>query len=340
MTARNLDAGSIAALPPIYKRLLGAGAASRLSAPGRSGTVGREGDLRLYTSLPKLRRYAELDGKTFLVCVGAMKCATSWIHDYLGSLNDVAVSPLKELHFFSTKFPAYALGDMETLALQRLAFHIKQPGEVADNLRRRPTFQASVDRVQMMYDDDAYFGHFARLCGPDDGTFCDITPAYSVLGPAGFAYLRDFCASQDISLRLLYVMRDPVDRLWSQLRHMTQTSKATDYVTDWAKALQSLNICARADYRGTVTDLDETFPDGDVLYLFYEDLFESAALKRLCAHAGAEYGPAEKRTRRNETELKVEMPADARAAALELLAPQYAFCRERFGDDVPKSWRA
>ncbi len=311
----------------------------RLSAAGPSGTVdGTEGP-RLYTNLPKLRRYAELDGKTFLVCVGAMKCATSWIHDYLGSLPGVAVSPLKELHFFSTKFPAYALGDTEALALKRLDFHIRQPGEAAANLRRRPAFQASVDRVQMMYDDDAYFGHFARLCDPNDRTFCDVTPAYSVLGPAGFEYLRDFCASQDILLKLLYVMRDPVDRFWSQLRHMTQTSKTTDYVRDWAKALQSLSICARADYRGTVTDLDATFPDGEVLYLFYEDLFTKAALTRLCAHASAEYGPAEKGTKRNETELKVEMPEDARAAVHELLAPQYAFCRQRFGDEVPESWQ-
>ena len=71
----------------------------------------------MFPGIADLRRYHELDGKTFLVCVGAMKCATSWIHDYLGTLDGVAVSPLKELHFFNTKFPANALGDMEALAL-------------------------------------------------------------------------------------------------------------------------------------------------------------------------------------------------------------------------------
>ena len=144
----------------------------------------------MFSGISKLRHYGELDGKTLLICVGAMKCATSWIHDYLGGLSGVVVSPLKELHFFNTKFSAHALGDMEALAVKRLGFHLAQSGEAAGNLRRRPTFQASVDRVQMIYDDDAYFGHFARLCAPDTATFCDVTPAYSTLGPCGSARKR------------------------------------------------------------------------------------------------------------------------------------------------------
>jgi hypothetical protein len=209
-----------------------------------------------------------------------------------------------------------------------------------ENLRRRPTFQASVDRAQMLYDDDAYFAHFARICGPDTRTICDVTPAYSVLGPSGFDYLKAFCASQDISVKLLFVMRDPIDRLWSQLRHMTQTSPDKDLVTNWAEAFQSPRVCARADYRGTVNDLDDTFPAEDILYLFYETLFTEASLTRLCHHAGTSLAPAHTGTVKNETSVKAEMPDDARAAAHQLLAPQYAFCRERFGDTVPASWQA
>ncbi|MDJ0630711.1 MAG: sulfotransferase [Rhodobacter sp.] len=293
----------------------------------------------MFSDIRKLRRYRELDGKTFLVCVGAMKCATSWIHDYLGSLSGVTVSPLKELHFFNTKFPANALGDMEALALKRLGFHLSQSGDAVENLRRRETFQASVDRAQMLYDDNAYFAHFARICGPDTQTFCDVTPAYSVLGPSGFEYLKAFCGSQDISLKLLFVMRDPVDRLWSQLRHMTQSNPDKDLVKNWADAFQSPRVCARADYRGVVGDLDDTFPAENILYLFYENLFTDASLTKLCDHAGASLGQADPGNVLNETSVKTEMPDDARAAAQALLAPQYAFCRDRFGDAVPGSWQ-
>ncbi len=294
----------------------------------------------MFSTIRDLRKYDALDGKTFLICIGAMKCATSWIHDYLGSLPGVVVSPLKELHFFSTKFAANALGDMELLAMKRLGFHIRQEGNAVENLRHRPTFQASVDRVQMIYDDDAYFGHFARLCDAETRTFCDITPAYSTIGPTGFEYLRDFCRSQDISVKILYILRDPVDRLWSQLRHMAQTNPESDILTKWAEAFRSPQICARADYRGTITDLDLMFPAEDVLCLFYEELFTEDALRRLCAHANAPFGAADTATVRNETSLKAAMPEDARAEALRLLAPQYAFCRERFGDQVPAGWQS
>jgi hypothetical protein len=286
-----------------------------------------------------LRKYSELDGKTFLIGVGAMRCATSWIHHYLASLREVAVSPLKELHFFSKKFPAHALSDMDAFALKRLGFHMEQAGDAVENLRDRPTFQASVDRVQMIYDDDAYFGHFARLCGPFTRTICDITPAYAVIGRTGFAYLKDFCASQEIALKLLFVMRDPVDRLWSQLCHLGKINPKNDIVAKWPEAIRSPAVCARADYRRTVSDLDDVFPAEDILYLFYEDLFTDASLRRLSRFADVGFHPGDTGEARNRTAVKIDLPEDARVAFSSVLAPQYAFCRQRFGDAVPATWQ-
>jgi hypothetical protein len=292
----------------------------------------------MFPGLPDLRRFDELDGKTFVVCVGAMKCATSWIHNYLEMLDGVAVSALKELHFFNIRFPANALGDMDALALKRLAFHLAREGDQTENLLASPAFRASVDRVQMIYDDDAYFAHFARLVDAGTRTLCDVTPAYSVIGQTGFEYMKAFFASQDVKLKLVYVMRDPVDRLWSQLRHMQQMKPDSEITRKWQEAIESPRICARADYRGTVWDLDAVFPADDLLYLFYEDLFTDAALHRLCDFAGAEFRPGETGKAQNRTSVEVDLPDDARAAFHGLLAPQYAFCRERFGDRVPASW--
>ena len=285
----------------------------------------------------RLQRFDALRGKTLLICIGAAKCATSWIHAYLATLPEVVVSPLKELHFFSAKFAAYALGDMDLLAMKRVAYHLDHAGDDLSALRFGRDFQASVDRMQMIYDDNAYFAHFARLCRP--GTFCDITPAYSVLGPAGFDYLRDFCAVQDIRVRILFVMRDPVDRLWSQLRHLQEMSPQRRITERWEEALQSTAIVARSDYAGTIEDIEARFAAEDILYLFYEDLFTEAALRRLCGFADAGYLPGDTATRRNRTGLERPLPQAARDAFRRALAPQYAFCRDRFGDAVPRDWR-
>lgn len=287
-----------------------------------------------------LRRYPELDGKTFLICIGAAKCATSWLFHYLATLPEMAVSPLKEVHFFDAKFPEFALGDMQALALARLEFHLKQDGAATGNLRQRPTFQASVDRAQMIYDDNAYFGHFARVCGPETRAFCDITPSYSVIGKAGFDYLKTFCAVQGCKLKILFVMRDPVERYWSQLRHLQQMNPANDAMQKWRDALQSPVVNARADYQRIVTDLDDVFPCEDILYLFYESLLQDLSLKRLCAFSGVPYQPAQSTRPRNKTAVKTPLPGDAREVLRDHLASQYAFCQARFGTNIPGPWQA
>ncbi len=268
-----------------------------------------------------------------------MRCGTSWLHHYLGSLPEVTVSALKELNFFNMKFPENALNDMDAFALKRLGFHLGQAGDGVDNLECRPTFRASVDRVQMIYDDDAYFGHFARICAPGTRTFCDITPAYAVIGQSGFAYVRDFCSSQAIALKILFVMRDPVDRLWSQLHHLQQLNPKSDILANWPEAIRSPRVLARTDYRRTVCDLDSAFPSEDILYLFYEDLFGDEALSRLCGFADVDFRPGDIGEAKNQTELKSELADDARIAFGAVLAPQYEFCRQRFGNAVPARWQ-
>ena len=293
----------------------------------------------MFPGIADIRACPKLDGKTFLVCVGAMRCATSWLWHYLGSLPGVAVSPIKEVHFFDARFPGNALGDMNALAVKRLAFHAGREGDPTANVFHSPSFRASVDRVQMIYDDNAYFDHFARLCSDETSTLCDITPGYAVIGPTGFEYMRDFFATQTLRLKLVFVMRDPVDRLWSQqLRHMQSINPEAKVAERWREAIEAPRIVARADYRGTVWDLDDTFPADDILYLFYENLFTEPALRRLCAFAGIGYQPGRPHERQNEKTLDLAAPDGAREAFLRVLAPQYAFCRERFGDLIPEAW--
>ena len=281
---------------------------------------------------------SELEGKTLLVCVGGMRCATSWLYYYLESLPGVAVSPLKELHFFNAKFPANSLSDMDAMALQRLRSHTAQKGDAVRYLRDTPTFQGSIDRAQMIYDDAAYFRHFARICPPETTTLCDITPAYAAIGQAGFAYMKTFISDQGLRPKALFIMRDPIERLWSQLRHMQRLNPAAGAARRWPEALQSEPIMARADYRATLEALDAAFPAEDVCCLFYEDLFSGPTLRRLCAFIGAPYRPGRVDERANANAIEQPLPPEARDPFRDALAPQYDFCRDRFGKHLPQSW--
>lgn len=289
----------------------------------------------------RLRRYRELDGKTLLLGVGAAKCGTSWLWAYLATLPGVLVSPLKEVHFFNARFPRHRIEDMDVMAMKRLAWHIVQEKDAGERLRTSPVFQASVDRVAMMYDDDAYFGHFARLCSrtPEARVFCDITPTYSLIGRDGFSAMRDFCATQGATVKLVYVMRDPIERAWSHVRYYNHLDSRRQAEAIWPGLLEDPRFMGRCDYEDAVTALDATFAPDAVHYVFYEDLFTEGALSDLCAFLGVAPGPADFAGRRNESEVRTQMPETARAAFAERLAPQYAFCRARFGDRVPAAWK-
>lgn len=289
--------------------------------------------------LPQLRHYPELDGKTFLIGVGANKCATSWVYDYLHSLAGVTVSPLKELHFFNRQAGTPPAEESDLFALKRLIYFVRKEGDPAQNLASGRGFQASVDRVKMSYDVNGYFDHFARIVTPDSKTLCEITPAYSALGREGFQYMKAFFASQNVKLKLLFIQRDPVDRLWSHLRYRDQNTKDLDVLEAWPRMVEDAEFMGWADYRATVEALDDVFEREDMLYLFYEDLFSEPSLKALSAFAGAPFAAPESLDAVNETSLKMELPGAVLEGLSERLSVQYAFCRKRFGAALPASWR-
>lgn len=283
-------------------------------------------------------KYAELEGKTLLVCIGAMRCATSWLYYYLGAAPEVTVSPIKELHFFNAKFPENALADMNEMALRRLRILLERDGGSAESLQGAPALQASIDRAQMIYDDQAYFGHFARLCTPETTVLCDVTPAYAAIGRPGFAFMHRFVSGHGLRPKVLFVLRDPVERLWSQLRHMQHLNPAARAAERWREALESPQAMARADYRQTIESLEASFPEADVCYVFYENLFSEPALRALCRFAGIKYQPGRIEERANAAALALDLPQDARQAFREALDPQYQFCRDRFSDELPENW--
>lgn len=287
-----------------------------------------------------LRTLDALNGKTFLIGVGANKCATSWIFTHFKSLPDIAVSPIKEVRFFNAKVPGALAKETDLFALKRLAFHFRQEGDVLDNLHAHAGFQAAVDRVKMIYDEAAYLDHFVRLCSAETKTVSDITPAYSAIGREGFEYMKAYFATQDVRLKLFFIMRDPVDRLWSHLRYRDRHDAEQDVRYTWPERIKDPEMLAFSDYRATVEALEAVFPAEDLLFLFYEDLFSEPAFKQLSAFAGVQYKRPDSNKSVNETPLKLDLPADVRDALRSALEPQYAFCRKHFGDGVPATWMA
>ena len=294
------------------------------------------------------------EGARMVFGIGAQKAGTTWLHSYLSRAPEMHFSPNKELHYFDVRAghgaltltnridvlhrladrldPASGhldLGTVERInaltALMRI--HAGAPGDPGDPSRH-----------------DAYLDYLTRG-RTDQRLIGDITPAYAVLDRTQFADMASIGEA-----RFVFVMRDPVARMWSQIR---MAAVAQDGAGTSSEALSAacrarldhlegtgrLPRVERADYLRTMRELEAAVPAGRILYVFFEDLFEGGATRQICDFLGIAHIPPGEVPKANEG-AHLDLPADVETRLRRAFARQYDGIRARFGDRVPACWRA
>lgn len=169
----------------------------------------------------------------------------------------------------------------------------------------------------------------------------DFTPAYSLLPVVELAEL----ARLRPDVRFIYLMRDPVRRLWSHVRMMAarRTGNGTASQRRCLRILRRTrlgrepSIAARSDYRRAIEALSDATQDGQVLLAFYEDLFTETAPKQICEFLGIRPLASDRKTLVHEGQA-IDLPEEHRAQARLWLAPQYDYVAKVKGR-VPETWQ-
>ncbi len=277
-------------------------------------------------------------------CVGVQKGGTSWLHHWLKTHPACHFGAGKEPHYFDAHFWERGPG-MAGKARARVADLTQQLHDLgpAAPQKLRTELQSRADWLERAAPGregrQAYVRHLTRGAGTAR-LMCDFTPRYGILG-------RDaFCAMQSLArdVRFVFILRDPVARFWSQLR-MQRKAEGRDTAGFEAKVAQQIqraeggDLSATRAYRHTVRVLDDVAGAGAVHYAFYETMFEQAQLDRITAFLDIAPHPAPVNTRIRAGE-PLDLPAETKHKLTEIFAPDYAFVRQRFGNDVPRSWAA
>ena len=289
------------------------------------------------------------EGATMLFGIGAQKAGTTWLYDYLSSSPEVHFCRNKELHYFDVRAGHGKLSlDIRTKILRDLAETLQNQGP-----RLRPQ---TLDRAQEMLDllriytgsesgPERHAPYLAYLLEGwnEQKVVADITPAYAILTR------RDFSDMASIGqAKFVFIMRDPVSRMWSQIRMAVSTAQKNaspealaEGCAERARMLIDtgrLKNIERADYRRTLTELEAAVGETRRLYVFYEDLFSGKAPGQICDFLGIDRMPHDGTRRVNEG-AKIPLPPELEAIFRETFEPQYRLVRERFGAAVPESWR-
>lgn len=271
---------------------------------------------------------------TFVLGLGAQKAGTTWLHDYLGESEQFATGFRKEYHVLDALDPP--------LEPHRRRYMLDMAAREVHRLEQgRSTRGGHLHAAAMLADPGRYFDYFTGLLGqPGIRATGDMTPAYALLGPDRLRVARDGFAARGVRVLPVFLMRDPVDRVWSAARMYVQgvgAKKAEAEVTgDPLKRLRAHydkeSYELRTRYDRTLAALDEVFAPGECYVGFFETLFTRESTAALCAMTGLAHHdpPVERRsnaTRRNHEE---QLPEETERMVAEHYAPVYAAVAARF----------
>ncbi|TGD72482.1 sulfotransferase [Mangrovimicrobium sediminis] len=278
---------------------------------------------------------------TLFIGIGAQKAGTSWLGAYFAAHPQVQFSPIKELHYFSR---LNSLPDGE-------GWHWKEK-KILANLKRKAArlgecsepdaldeLHFLLARLRMARGRCSYLDYFEALARNGARAVGEITPAYATLSEAGFRRMRE----EAPEARLIFLLRDPVERTWSHLRF--EEARLGRLRFDARKrARQALTdpvFVSRTDYTRTLRVLDTVYPPEQVFLCFYEDLLgaehHQREINRLAAFLGIDALPGALDKRVHAT-AQAPLPEGFEALACQAFAGVYRDLGERFAGALPEPW--
>jgi len=241
--------------------------------------------------------------------IGAQKAATTWLDHNLQAHPQIWVPPIKELHYFNDR-----INDPSNVALRlyRRVFVGKSAPERRWRSLGKARFKRHLKRFSkedFLWDLKYYAGTpnddwYASLFEPGRGNVVgEICPAYSMLEPDVVARVHELMPQA----KLVFVMRNPIERAWSQVVMEFGTERA------WSQAamefgntenqvidamaegkirrfLQSEDSRLRTNYLRTLDNWGTFYPEEQIFVGFFEDVhfFPEELLRRLYGFLGVD----------------------------------------------------
>lgn len=276
----------------------------------------------------------------YVIGIGAQKAGTTSLAAYFTKHPEVCFSPRKELHYFDAKYLSDLCGtwdhkfqmEAQKPLLRRKIKWFLRTGIGAHSMTYSQFLRY---RIGMVEDENLYKAYFEKL-NPGLAYCSECTPSYSMLGIEGFKAMRDLLPG----VKVIFIMRNPVDRYWSHLKHMYTRGYSIDFVSESLAKLSDPQYFLRTDYKRTIKAAEAVFPAQDVLLLFYEKLFfEERKLEyfnKIPDFLGIKRMKPSLEKIRNKSK-DVAQSKEERRALVEALKHVYEYVVDRF-EDVPDSW--
>ena len=262
---------------------------------------------------------------TFVLGLGAQKAGSSWLHAQLNRRRDAEFGFLKEYHIH------------DALTLPEAGFsNRRQRSLIKPRTWRRQRFIAQPQR---------YYDYFTSLLRrPGIQLTGDITPSYSALSPLTLQEILANFEQREISVRPVFLMRDPIERIISSQRMQLRKQNQLNHDAE-VNALRQLcmerpeRVNLRSDYGHTLMALSQIFDPSACFIDLYERLFTPESWQRLCDVLNVPYEVPDWEQQVNVSRTDTSIPDDVMAELGAWQAPTMAAVRQTMGHlDLAQLW--
>lgn len=216
-----------------------------------------------------------MEKRVFFLGMGMGKAGSTWIYQYLTSLEGVKAGPLKEMRVLSR--PASGSWIRALMELPWYKFEGRQ--WIHEHFTRLPY------RVNR----EKYYDVFSKLLTGDTRVTGEVSPGNIRISAEALREVRNSFAERGVHVVPILILRDPVDSLISSGFYKKTVLRKSRYRRDDRSATEIMVSKARdvtgqhdEAYLRAIPRLSEVFSPNETFITLFEDLFTEKEVRRLC----------------------------------------------------------
>lgn len=269
--------------------------------------------------------------------IGAPRCGTTWLYENLSRHPEIWMTPVKEIHYFDQLGKPAVMRKKYWRDLQRRAYHYIKPNN--DNNRR-----ANLSWDASFFLKKRNLGWYLSLFRPNENQLSgEITPSYASLQQHTVEQIHGL----NPDMKIIYIMRDPVERLWSNaIYYLVRQKKLDPRKISNQELLKIINTARHISNTGYMQNLDvweSVFPTDQIYIDFYDNIRENPEEMILRIYnfleldSSSKHIPLNVRMKINSTDKhKLKIPSVIEREIAENYIDQLQKLNQRFGGHTTK----
>jgi hypothetical protein len=203
--------------------------------------------------------------------IGAQKAGTTWLHRMLERHPEIWMPPVKELHYFDRAHAVHRshlqsgptpLDEARMEGVLRLIERVLKSRDTVSEKLEKVQCLSVIGNAQLT---DEWYGRIFQAA-PKSALCGEITPEYALLPEQGVEHVLRL----QPRIKMIYMMRDPIDRTWSALCMIERKGKRGPDAL--LRRMARKSFMAYSDYAATIKRVRRHVAHTDFLQLFYDDL--------------------------------------------------------------------